>query len=50
MLFSYAQIGNPDEETREVKDWKLEMWGYERDGVVLGRPYTELWKGETEML
>ena len=26
----------------------LEMWGYERDGVVLGRPYAELWKGETE--
>ena len=26
----------------------LELWGYDRDGVVLGRPYTELWKGETE--
>jgi PAS domain S-box-containing protein len=26
----------------------LELWGYDREGVVLGRPYTELWKGETE--
>ncbi len=25
MLFSYAQIGNPHEETSEVKDWKRKI-------------------------
>ena len=25
MLFSYAQIGNPPEETSEVKDWKSKI-------------------------